>query len=58
MIELLKQMGALISKNMDQVADVIYLDEAMGAMCYVVLKDGRKLLLSLTDSGLKGLPLQ
>lgn len=52
MTELLKRIGNLISDKMDDVQDVVYLDETLGAMCYIVMSDGRKLLLMLTDSGL------
>lgn len=55
MTELLKRIGNLISDKMDDVQDVVYLDEALGAMCYIVMSDGRKLLLMLTDSGLSAL---
>ena len=57
MTELLKRIGDLISTAIDEVDDVVFLDDAMGAMCYLVMSDGRKLLLMLTDSRLDPLPL-
>lgn len=36
--------------EIDEVKDVEYLDEEMGYMFYINLKDGGKILLSLIDS--------
>lgn len=44
------KIGELISMEIDEVKDVEYLDEEMGYMFYINLKDGRKILLSLIDS--------
>ena len=50
MEQLLTKIGELISMEIDEVKDVEYLDEEMGYMFYINLKDGRKILLSLVDS--------
>lgn len=50
MEELLTKIGELVSMEIDEVKDVEYLDEEMGYMFYINLKDGRKILLSLIDS--------
>ena len=50
MEQLLTKIGELISMEIDEVKDVEYLDEEMGYMFYINLKDGRKILLSLIDS--------
>ena len=50
MEQLLTKIGELVSMEIDEVKDVEYLDEEMGYMFYINLKDGRKILLSLIDS--------
>ena len=50
MEQLLTKIGELISMEIDEVKDVEYLDEEMGYMYDINLKDGRKILLSLIDS--------
>ncbi len=50
MEQLLTKIGELISMEIDEVKDVEYLDEEIGYMFYINLKDGRKILLSLIDS--------
>lgn len=50
MEQLLTKIGELISMEIDEVKDIEYLDEEMGYMFYINLKDGRKILLSLIDS--------
>ena len=52
MEELLTQIGELVATEIDDVAEVEYVDKEMGFMFYMTLKDGRKVLLSLIDSKL------
>ncbi len=52
MEELLTKIGELVATEIDDVIDVEYVDKEMGYMFYLTLKDGKKVLLSLIDSGL------
>lgn len=52
MEELLIKIGELVATEIDDVTDVEYVDKEMGYMFYLTLKDGKKVLLSLIDSGL------
>lgn len=52
MEELLTKIGELISVEIDEVRGVEYVDRQMGYMFYITLTDGKKVLLSLTDSKL------
>ena len=52
MEQLLEKIGELVSMEIDDVADVKYLDRELGYMFYIILKDGNKVLLSLLDSAL------
>jgi len=50
MEQLLEKIGKLVSMEIDNVADVKYLDRELGYMFYIILKDGN--MLSLLDSAL------
>ena len=50
MEELLTTMGELISTEINKVNDIEYVDKEMGYMFYIVLNDGKKVLLSLIES--------
>ena len=52
MEELLTKIVELVATEIDDVIDVEYVDKEMGYMFYLTLKDGKKVLLSLIDSGL------
>ncbi len=52
MEELLTKIGELVATEIDDVTDVEYVDKEMGYMFYLTLKGGKKVLLSLIDSGL------
>lgn len=52
MEQLLEKIGELVSMEIDDVADVKYLDRELGYMFYIILKDGNKVLLSQLDSAL------
>ncbi len=52
MENLLVKIGELIATEMDNVADVEYVDKETGYMFYITLNCGNKILLSLTDSQL------
>ena len=50
MEELLITIGELISTEINKVNDIEYVDKEMGYMFYIVLNDGKKVLLSLIES--------
>lgn len=50
MEELLTTIGELISTEINEVNDIEYVDKEMGYMFYIILNDGRKVLLSLIES--------
>ena len=50
MEELLRTIGELISTEINKVNDIEYVDKEMGYMFYIVLNDGKKVLLSLIES--------
>ncbi len=50
MEKLLTQIGELVATEIDDVANVEYVDKEMGYMFYITLKDGKKVLLSLIDA--------
>ena len=50
MEELLTTIGELISTEINKVNDIEYVDKEMGYMFYIVLNDGKKVLLSLIES--------
>lgn len=52
MENLLVKIGELVATEIDEVVDVRYVDKEMGYMFYIVLQDGKKVLLSLIDSEL------
>lgn len=52
MEELLTKIGELISVEINDVEGVDYVDREMGYMMYINMKDGKKILLSLIESGL------
>ena len=52
MEELLIKIGELIATEIDEVVDIEYVSKSMGFMFYINLNDGKKVLLSLIDSGL------
>lgn len=52
MKELLLKIGELIENEIDNVEKIEYVDERMGHMFYIFMKDGKKILLSLIDSKL------
>lgn len=52
MKELLLKIGELIENEIDNVEKIEYVDERMGQMFYIFMKDGKKILLSLIDSKL------
>ena len=53
MEELLTTIGELIATEIEKVVDVHYVSKELGYMMYLELRDGRKVLLSLIDAGLK-----
>lgn len=50
MEELLTTIRELISTEINKVNDIEYVDKEMGYMFYIVLNDGKKVLLSLIES--------
>ena len=50
MEELLTTIGELISTEINKVNDIEYVDKEMGYMFYIVLNEGKKVLLSLIES--------
>ncbi len=50
MEELLTTIGELISTEINKVNDIEYVDKEMGYMFYIVLNDGKKVLVSLIES--------
>ena len=50
MEELLTTIGELISTEINKVNDIEYVDKEIGYMFYIVLNDGKKVLLSLIES--------
>ena len=50
MEELLTTIGELISTEINKVNDIEYVDKEMWYMFYIVLNDGKKVLLSLIES--------
>ena len=50
MEELLTTIGELISTEINKVNDIEYVDKEMVYMFYIVLNDGKKVLLSLIES--------
>ena len=50
MEELLTTIGELISTEINKVNDIEYVDKEMRYMFYIVLNDGKKVLLSLIES--------
>ena len=52
MEQLLVKIGELVATEIDDVVDVKYVDKELGYMFYIILKDGKKVLLSLLDSAL------
>lgn len=50
MEELLIKIGELIATEIDEVKEIKYIDKEMGEMFYIVLNDGKQVLLSLIDS--------
>ena len=51
MDEILKKIMDFLSAN-DEVQEIEYLGPEMKGVCYVTMKDGRRLILSLLDAGL------
>lgn len=52
MRELLCKIAKLIECEIDDVEKIEFVDERMGDMCYIFMKDGKRVLLSLIDSKL------
>lgn len=50
MEKLLTKIGELVATEISEVKDVQYVDKEMGYMFYLILNDGRKVLLSLVES--------
>ncbi len=48
MEDLLIKIGELVATEIDDVNEIVYLDKEMGYMFYICLKNGKKLLLSLS----------
>lgn len=51
MENLMKKISEFLEEQ-PEVQEIERVDEEMGCMCYVTLKDGRKLLLSIMDTDL------
>lgn len=50
MENLLTKIGELVATEISEVKEVNYVDKEMGYMFYIILNDGRKVLLSLIES--------
>ena len=50
MENLLTKIGELVATEISEVKEVNYVDKEMGYMLYIILNDGRKVLLSLIES--------
>lgn len=48
MEDLLIKIGELVATEIDDVNEIVYLDKEMGYMFYICLKNGEKVLLSLS----------
>lgn len=49
MEELLTKIGELIATEIEEVNEIKYIDKEMGEMFYIILNDGKRVLLSLID---------
>lgn len=52
MEQLLVKIGELVATEIDGVEEVKYMDKELGYMFYIILKNGKKIILSLVDSEL------
>lgn len=52
MEELFVKIGEVLATEIDEIADVTYVDKDLGYVMYLRLNDGKKLILSLMDSQL------
>lgn len=50
MENILTKIGELVATEISEVKEVNYVDKEMGYMFYIILNDGRKVLLSLIES--------
>lgn len=50
--DLLITIGELVATEIENVSEVQYVDKDMGQMFYIILNNGKKVLLSLIDSQL------
>lgn len=49
MEELLTKIGELIATEIEEVEEIKYIDKEMGEMFYIILNNGKKVLLSLIE---------
>lgn len=52
MKELLSEIAQLVTDEIENVEGIEFVDDEMGDMFYIVMKDGKKVLLSLVESKL------
>lgn len=52
MKELLSAIAQLVTDKIENVEGIEFVDDEMGDMFYIVMKDGKKVLLSLVESKL------
>lgn len=50
MEQLLVKIGELVATEIDDVENVKYMDKELGYMFYIILKNGKKIILSLVNS--------
>ena len=50
MEKLLTKIGELIATEIEEVEEIKYIDKEMGEMFYIILKNGKKGLLSLIEA--------
>lgn len=50
MEELLTKIGELIVTEIEEVEEIKYIDKEMGEMFYIILNNGKKVLLSLIET--------
>ncbi len=50
MEELLTKIGELIATEIEEVEEIKYIDKEMGEMFYIILNNGKKVLLSLIET--------
>ena len=53
MEQLLVKIGELVATEIDDVEEIKYMDKEFGYMFYIILKNGKKIILSLVDSELR-----